>query len=131
MTTPDDLGTLVTRVRQWISDDPDPANEAELATLLTDVETGTTEERVAAVAELEERFPGLRGARGGGPSRMNRAVVIRTTAGLAAFLAESLSGLGADAVQPRVVIGYDARRNSDAFARDTAAVLTAAGAEAV
>jgi len=138
MTTPDDLDTLVTRVQQWISDDPDPATEAELATLLTDVESGTTEERVAAVAELEDRFrgllqfgtAGLRGALGGGPNRMNRAVVIRTAAGLGAFLVESLSGLGATSQQPRVVIGYDARRNSDAFARDTAAVLTAAGAEA-
>ena len=138
MTAADDLDTLLTRAQHWISDDPDPVTGAELAILLTDAESGTAEERAAATAELEDRFrgllqfgtAGLRGALGGGPNRMNRAVVIRTAAGLAAFLQESLPGVGAGAQRPRVVIGYDARRNSDVFAHDTAAVMTAAGVAA-
>ena len=53
---------------------------------------------------------------------MNRVVVIRAAAGLAAYLKEQ--GVARDAA---VVIGYDARHNSDVFARDTAEVMTGAG----
>ena len=56
---------------------------------------------------------------------MNRAVVIRAAAGLAAFLAETV-GEGF-----RVVIGCDARYKSAEFAADTAAVVTAAGGVAI
>jgi phosphomannomutase len=62
---------------------------------------------------------------------MNRAVVIRATAGLMAYLVESLAdqpGLGSP---PKVVIGYDARHHSAQLARDTAAVVVAAGGRAL
>jgi phosphomannomutase len=49
-------------------------------------------------------------------------VVIRAAAGLAAYLRETGGG--------PVVVGYDARHNSERFARDTAAVLTGAGLRA-
>jgi phosphomannomutase len=55
---------------------------------------------------------------------MNRSVVLRAAAGLTAYL----KGKGH---APSVVIGYDARHNSDVFARDTAAVVTAAGGSAM
>src|SRR5665811_2406294 len=58
---------------------------------------------------------------------MNRAVVIRTAAGLVRYLTDTL---GPDS-RPVVVIGYDARHMSDSFARDTAAVVTAAGGQAL
>jgi phosphomannomutase len=54
---------------------------------------------------------------------MNRIVVARAAAGLAAYLVAS----GGKAV----VVGYDARRNSDVFARDTAAIMTGAGITAM
>jgi len=57
---------------------------------------------------------------GPGPRRMNRLVVRQTTAGL-------LRHLGPGAT---VVVGFDARHNSEAFARDTAAVVTGAGGRA-
>src|SRR5204863_5814127 len=57
---------------------------------------------------------------------MNRVVVIRAAAGLAAYLRDQ--GAPRDA---SVVIGYDARHNSDAFARDTAEVVTGAGLRAL
>jgi hypothetical protein len=86
----------------------------------------------AASAELLDAFDGrlefgtagLRGALGPGPNRMNRAVVSRAAAGLAAYV----NGLGIDA--PTVVVGYDARHKSDAFARDTAEVMEGAGIHA-
>jgi len=55
---------------------------------------------------------------------MNRSVVIRAAAGLTAYLKET-------SPQPLVVIGLDARHNSDVFAEDTAAVVVAAGGRAM
>ncbi len=74
---------------------------------------------------LEFGTAGLRGALGAGPNRMNRVVVMRAAAGLAAYLRDELGGRTGS-----VVIGYDARHNSDVFARDTAEVMTGAGLQA-
>ena len=54
---------------------------------------------------------------------MNRVVVIRAAAGLAAYAATAHGG-------GSVVIGYDARHKSDVFATDTADVLAGAGLRA-
>ncbi len=75
---------------------------------------------------------GLRGILGAGPNRMNRAVVIRAAAGLVAYLqAGGRSGTPAPRPAPSVVVGFDARHGSAVFARDTAAVVTAAGGRAL
>ncbi len=119
---------LLTTAAAWLDDDPDPSTRAELSALL--VRAG--EDDAQAQADLADRFDGtlqfgtagLRGTLGAGPNRMNRAVVIRAAAGLAAYLGELSSS-------PRVVIGYDARHRSADFARDTAAVVVAAGGEAM
>jgi phosphomannomutase len=121
-------------VQNWITDDPDPQTAAHLADLLRLADGPDAAMRAAARAELADRFAGplefgtagLRGALGGGPNRMNRAVVIRAAAGLVRYLADRLAGQ-----PPVVVIGFDARYMSDAFARDTAAVVTAAGGRAL
>ncbi|MGW5095116.1 phospho-sugar mutase [Streptomyces nodosus] len=113
---------LIARAEAWLAEDPDAETRAELARLI-DAEDH---------AELAERFggtlqfgtAGLRGELGAGPMRMNRAVVIRAAAGLAAFLKAEGRGDGL------VVIGYDARHKSADFARDTAAVMTGAGLRA-
>lgn len=128
---------LAARVRVWIDDDPDAQTARHLADLLdlAGESTGDETMQIAARQELADRFAGflefgtagLRGALGGGPNRMNRAVVIRTAAGLVRYLADALG----PQARPRVVIGYDARYLSDTFARDTAAVVTAAGGEAL
>jgi phosphomannomutase len=116
---------VVEAARAWLAEDPDPETRAELEGVLAAVERGDA----AAVADLEDRFrgplefgtAGLRGAMGAGPNRMNRVVVIRAAAGLAAYLRERGGG--------RVLVGYDARRSSDVFAADTAAVMAGAGLE--
>ena len=120
---------LTSRVRAWVDDDPDPATAQELRNLLDAAEHGDR----AAVADLEDRFAGmlefgtagLRGALGGGPNRMNRAVVQRAAAGLVAYLQTDCA-----ISEPMVVVGFDARYNSDVFARDTAAVVVGAGGAA-
>lgn len=126
---------LLARAHAWLADDPDEETRAELQELLDRAEGG----EAAAVEELEDRFSGflefgtagLRGALGAGPNRMNRAVVIRTAAGLTAYLTRELEAAGDRTPGPAVVIGFDARRNSDVFARDTAAVVEAAGGRAM
>ncbi|MBD7981250.1 phospho-sugar mutase [Oerskovia merdavium] len=124
------------QVEAWIEADPEPADQVELRTLLTEADSPDPrdhEVRARARAELRDRFSGtlqfgtagLRGEMAAGPNRMNRAVVIRAAAGLASFLRDALPGQ-----TPRVVIGYDARHHSHTFAQDSAAVFTAAGVEA-
>lgn len=116
-------------VRAWIADDPDPQTAISLEHILAEADSGDE----AAIADLEDRFSGplvfgtagLRGEIAAGPNRMNRAVVIRAAAGLAAFLADTV-GEGFE-----VVIGCDARYKSAEFAADTAAVITAAGGVAI
>ena len=118
----------VDQARVWRDDDPDPVTRAALDALIGAADRGDDD----ALADLADRFAGmlefgtagLRGALGAGPNRMNRAVVIRAAAGLTAYLQESRP-------DPTVVIGFDARHNSDVFARDTAAVVTGAGGRAL
>ncbi|MFE0257638.1 phospho-sugar mutase [Streptomyces sp. NPDC059010] len=113
---------LIARAKTWLAEDPDAETRDELAKL---IEAGD-------VTELSDRFSGtlqfgtagLRGELGAGPMRMNRSVVIRAAAGLAAYLKKQGHDNGL------VVIGYDARHKSEDFARDTAAVMTGAGLRA-
>ncbi|WP_068280144.1 phospho-sugar mutase [Aldersonia kunmingensis] len=64
---------------------------------------------------------GLRAPMREGPDGMNDDVVVRATAGLAAWLQQRCLGGGV------VVVGYDARHHSRDFARNTAEVFAAAG----
>ena len=112
----EELAALVERATRWLEEDPDPDTRAELSALLES----------QAYDEIRDRFSGslafgtagLRGALGAGPNRMNRTVVIRAAAGLAAYLNQRGGG--------SVVVGYDARHKSEMFARDTAAVMRGA-----
>ena len=113
---------LLARARAWLAEDPDPETREELAGL---IKAGDTAELAARFAgTLQFGTAGLRGELGAGPMRMNRAVVIRAAAGLAAYLRAKGQGDGL------VVVGYDARHKSADFARDTAAVMTGAGLRA-
>jgi phosphomannomutase len=119
---------LFERAARWAAADPDPATRAELEELVrVSADTGDTSELADRFAgTLEFGTAGLRGALGAGPNRMNRVVVLRAAAGLAAYLRDQGAGDG-----DSVVIGYDARHNSDVFARDTAEVMTGAGFRAL
>ncbi|MEV6809068.1 phospho-sugar mutase [Streptomyces sp. NPDC051132] len=113
---------LIARAKAWLAEDPDQETRDELAGL---IDAGAVEELAARFAgTLQFGTAGLRGELGAGPMRMNRGVVIRAAAGLAAYLRKQGRGEGL------VVIGYDARHKSADFARDTAAVMTGAGLRA-
>ncbi|GAA3731019.1 phospho-sugar mutase [Streptomyces tremellae] len=106
----------------WLAEDPDPDTRAELRALLDAGDREALAERFSGL--LQFGTAGLRGELGAGPMRMNRAVVIRAAAGLAAYLGEQGEGGGL------VVVGHDARYKSAEFARDTAAVMAGAGLRA-
>ncbi|MFE4674975.1 MULTISPECIES: phospho-sugar mutase [unclassified Streptomyces] len=113
---------LLARAEAWLAEDPDPETREELAKLIESADTKALAERFAGT--LQFGTAGLRGELGAGPMRMNRSVVIRAAAGLAAYLKSKGEAGGL------VVVGYDARHKSADFARDTAAVMTGAGLRA-
>ncbi|GAA1522621.1 phospho-sugar mutase [Dactylosporangium maewongense] len=114
------MSDLRAEAEAWLADDPDPEGREELRAVLDD-------ER-----ELRERFAGpltfgtagLRGPLRAGPNGMNLAVVRGAAAGLVRWLAET----GAEGP---LVVGYDARHGSKAFAEETARVATGAGRRAL
>ena len=110
----------MTVAEAWLAEDPDPETRAELQALLEAGDTAGLADRFGG--RLEFGTAGLRGALGAGPNRMNRVVVTRAAAGLAAY-PKAHGGTA-------VVVGYDARHKSDVFARDTAEVMTGAGLRA-
>jgi phosphomannomutase len=122
MTT--DVAALLDRARGWAADDPDERTRAQLEEIIAEVEAGGDPSDLADrfAGTLEFGTAGLRGALGPGPNRMNRVVVLRAAAGLAAYLRDTGSPAGSS-----VVIGYDARHDSDVFATDTAEVMSGAG----
>ena len=120
--------SLFDRAARFATHDPDPTTRAEVRALIDAARGGDAK----AHADLAERFvgmlefgtAGLRGLLGGGESRMNRAVVRRTTYGLGRYLQQQLS---AEAIARGVVIGYDGRILGRELAEDTASVLASLG----
>ncbi|BDV30007.1 phospho-sugar mutase [Microbacterium terricola] len=124
------MSTAAEQARAWLAQDPDPVTRSELEELLAAADDGDS----AAAADLDDRFAGrlafgtagLRGRLGAGSNRMNRVLVAQAAAGFAAYLLERA---GDDV--PTVVVGYDGRRNSDVFARDSAELFAGAGLRAI
>ena len=121
------MTTLFHVAQNWLNQDPDAETRAELTALLEAAKGGDK----AAEAELHARFDGrlqfgtagLRGRLQAGSMGMNRVLVSQAAGGLAEYLK------GYDK-EPSIVIGYDGRKNSDVFARDTAEIMAGAGVKA-
>lgn len=125
----ENLTALLEAALAWTAIDPDPETRDQLTALMKDAEAGNE----AAAADLADRFSGtlqfgtagLRAELGAGPMRMNRVVVQRAAQGLADYATARAQEEGWGQIS--AVVGFDARKNSDIFARDTAAIFTAAG----
>jgi phosphomannomutase len=110
---------LTAEVEAWISDDPDPVTASRLQKLLDSGDEETLRSFFSGF--LQFGTAGLRGPNGPGPSCMNRAVVGRTAAGIAAYM--KARGM------TRVVIGRDARYGSAEYANESAEIFSGAGME--
>jgi phosphomannomutase len=110
---------FATEVKAWIEDDPDPVTASRLQKLLDTGDEITL--RTFFSGFLQFGTAGLRGPNGPGPSCMNRAVVGRTAAGIAAYM--KARGM------TRVVIGRDARHGSAEYAIESAEIFSGAGME--
>ncbi|MBU1494609.1 MAG: phospho-sugar mutase [Actinobacteria bacterium] len=114
-----DAARLLAAAEAWIAADPDPEDRRELQGLIDAEDLEALEACMSGI--LAFGTAGIRGEVGAGSNRMNRAVVIRTTAGLAAYLNRVRPDAGP------VALGFDARLSSRAFADDAIGVLVAAG----
>jgi phosphomannomutase len=108
---------LRTEVEAWIADDPDPKTAAELQALLDSGDEVTLKKFFNGF--LQFGTAGLRGPIGPGPSCMNRAVVGRAAAGIAAYMKKR--GM------TKVVVGRDARYGSEDYTFETAEIMSGAG----
>jgi phosphomannomutase len=115
---------LSERALAWLEDDPDPASRDELRAVLDRLPESAADLADRFAGTLEFGTAGLRGPLRAGPNGMNLAVVTRAAAGLVAWLA-------ARGARGPLVIGYDARHGSKAFAEQTARVATGAGRDAL
>lgn len=130
---------LIHAARAWMAIDPNPEHARILEDEISRGDGEALRERFAGT--LSFGTAGLRAELGPGPRRMNRVVVRRTAAGIADYLLAALntapntslhpSPHAREHTPPRIVIGYDARHGSADFAEDSAAVVTAAGCEAL
>jgi len=118
------MEALRTRAERWLADDPDPTSQAELRAVIEGLPDTADELADRFAGPLTFGTAGLRGRMRAGPNGMNLAVVRQAAAGLVAWLAER------DSDRP-LVIGYDARRGSRAYAEETARVASGAGRRAL
>ena len=115
------LETLIAKARSWQSQDPDAETKAELEALILSGDESGLASRFGA--RLGFGTAGLRGELGAGPNRMNRVLVAQAAVGIARYLKANFD-------DPSCVIGFDARKNSDVFAKDSAEILVGLGVRA-
>jgi phosphomannomutase len=115
------LETLIAKARSWQSQDPDTETKAELEALILAGDEQGLADRFGG--RLGFGTAGLRGELGAGPNRMNRVLVAQAAVGIARYLKANFD-------DPSCVIGFDARKNSDVFAKDSAEILVGLGVRA-
>lgn len=113
-----DEESLILAAKSWISGDPEATTRTELEAL---VDARDVVELRSRLSPLEFGTAGLRGAVGAGSGRMNLAVVLRAAYGVGRFVLEA--GLR----ERPLVLGYDARPTSRAFAEASGRVWLALG----
>lgn len=114
---------LTNQARLWLAQDPDPVTRHELAGIIESADEAALISRFGT--RLEFGTAGLRGELGAGPNRMNLVVVAQTAYGIARFLSSNRAEYLDPEGELSVVIGYDARVNSDVFAKLSAEIFSA------
>ncbi|THZ83855.1 hypothetical protein D6C84_04641 [Aureobasidium pullulans] len=113
--------TLQNLVKEWLRLDQDESTRSEIESLAAENKT------IELQSRLQKRIAfgtaGLRGRMEAGFSRMNSLTVIQASQGLAEYLLKTET----DVKTRGIVIGRDARHNSDKFAKLVAAVFVAKG----
>lgn len=105
--------------QEWLRLDQDPSTRGEIETLVADGNTIELEKRLRP--RIAFGTAGLRATMGAGFARMNAVTVIQASQGLAAYLLQNETN-----VEERgIVIGRDARFNSEYFAKLVAAAFMA------
>ena len=107
--------------RQWLELDQDKTTTDEIYKLLVDGDNDELEKRLRH--RIAFGTAGLRGPMQGGFACMNSLTVIQASQGLAAYLLKTEENVK----RRGVVIGRDARHNSEKFAKLTAAAFVAKG----
>jgi phosphomannomutase len=115
------LKALIEQARDWIDQDSDRETIAELESLIKNSDEQGLSDRFSQ--RIGFGTAGLRGSLGAGPNRMNRVLVAQAAAGISKYLKENFD-------DPSVVIGFDARKNSDVFAKDSAEIFSGFGIRA-
>lgn len=114
------MNDFMSKYQQWLTAsfiDSETKAELAAATELADIED-------RFYKDLEFGTGGMRGIMGAGTNRINQYTIRKATYGLAKYIE---STFGEEGKSRGVVIAYDSRLNSHAFAKEAALVLCAAG----
>ncbi|EZH74029.1 phosphoglucomutase [Aquimarina atlantica] len=107
------------RVDEWLTPVFDTATQKEIKNLQ---DTNSEELKESFYKDLEFGTGGMRGVMGVGTNRINKYTLGKSTQGLSNYLIKQFAG-----EQPKAVIAYDCRHNSDTLAQVVADVFSANG----
>ncbi|MBG6129299.1 phosphomannomutase [Aquimarina sp. EL_43] len=107
------------RVDEWLTPVFDTATQKEIKNLQ---DTNSEELKESFYKDLEFGTGGMRGIMGVGTNRINKYTLGKSTQGLSNYLIKQFAG-----EQPKAVIAYDCRHNSDTLAQVVADVFSANG----
>lgn len=120
--------TVESLANLWLAQDKDDQTRAEIETLLEANNKDELESRLRK--RIAFGTAGLRSAMKAGFSHMNALTVLQASQGLADYVLAQHTA-GPDAGAPSIVIGFDARHNSEKFARLAAAAFLKTGLKVI
>ncbi|XP_031573517.1 glucose 1,6-bisphosphate synthase-like [Actinia tenebrosa] len=109
------------KIQEWMALDKHPKTLEEVRNLIK--EKNFDELKVRMLSNLSFGTAGLRSSMGAGFSKFNDLTVIQATQGIAKYILKTFS----DAKERGVVIGFDARHNSERLSQRAAAVFLSQG----
>jgi len=118
----DSVAAAIEAAERWAIFDPDPVTRGQVDSL---VDAGDPRLVKMFAGRIAFGTAGLRAAVGPGPLAMNALVVRQTTVGVVRWL--QAGGIA----EPRVLVGFDARHDSQRFADHVAAAIGACGGTAL